>query len=358
MVLTQIFFISIRLYLPIYGMWSYIPNAKKVMQSIYICRRHEWFPGVRRIHQRISMLPLQDSCLMIVSTWHCLLSSPNVTIWKSQVSSISHHLTMLLPCFIGTWLRSYSSCCLMRIKDCANFVPSPADLSLLKDGASEGCSSDSAVSQHSSLEDSVPVSDVSSSEGPSVAPVPETAAVPAATPVVQHCSSLDGQVSSTSGGQQSRCSSHSGSQSVHPVSTAQESRSSPSGASASTPVEQIFLDRPRPRCGNSPIGFGHQSIQVRSRRSQGAITWWTHIFMWIILWVSTICLSIRQFLNLLDQPGLRISWGSLLREVLPHTLCSSEITGIHFSTLLPYTHAAAYTPSMLCYTILKSRNWH
>ena len=138
---------------------------------------------------------------------------------------------------------------------CANFVPSSVDFSFLKDGASKGRRSDTVVSHRSSLDKSVPVSSVSSAEEPSVAPVPATAAVPAATPVVQHCSTMDGHVSSTSSGQQSSGSGHRDSPSVSPASSAQESGSSPSGASASTPVEPIFLDHPRPKMRQQPYGF-------------------------------------------------------------------------------------------------------
>ena len=135
---------------------------------------------------------------------------------------------------------------------CANFVPSSVDFSSLTDGTSQGRRSDTAVSHHSSLEESVPVSSVSSAEELSVASVPATAAVPAATPVVPHRSTMDGHVSSTSSGQQSSASGPRDSPAVSPASSAQESGSS---SSVSTPVESIFQELPRPKMRQHPYGF-------------------------------------------------------------------------------------------------------
>ena len=135
---------------------------------------------------------------------------------------------------------------------CANFVPSSVDFSSLTDGTSQGRRSDTAVSRHSSLEESVPVSSVSSAEELSVASAPATAAVPAATPVVPHRSTMDGHVSSTSSGQHSSASGRHDSPAVSPASSAQESGSSPA---VSTPVEPIFQEFPRPKMRQHTYGF-------------------------------------------------------------------------------------------------------
>ena len=135
---------------------------------------------------------------------------------------------------------------------CANFVPSSVDFSSAMDGASQGRRSDTAVSRHSSSEESVPVSSVSSVEELSVASAPPTAAVPAATPVVPHRSTMDGHVSSTSSGQQSSASGRRDSPTVSPASSAQESGSSPD---VSTPVEPIFQELSRPKMRHHPYGL-------------------------------------------------------------------------------------------------------
>ena len=175
---------------------------------------------------------------------------------------------------------------------CANFVPSSVDFSFLKDGASKGRRSDTIVSHHSSLEESVPVSSVSSAEEPS-APAPATAAVPAATPVVQHRSTMDGHVL-------------------------------PPQVDSShlllvivilclylLPLLLRHLDLPllvlllprllsrffwiihALRCVNSPMDFGHWSIRVTSHLSPETTMLSTPIFMWTIWYTRTTSLGIR-----------------------------------------------------------------
>ena len=127
---------------------------------------------------------------------------------------------------------------------CANFVPSSVDFSSSMDGASQGRRANTAVSRHSSLEESVPVSSVSSAEELSAA---SASAVPAVTPVVPHRSTMDGHVSSTSSGQQSSASGRRDSPAASPASSAQESGSSR--------VEPIFQELSRPKMRQHQYGF-------------------------------------------------------------------------------------------------------